>query len=120
MSCGGKSILLVLMPHHFNMKGGDGMANLHECCNEYACGKAVWQENNPGQMVPYCADTKCAANDGFWLAREHRENTCPQCGGPTDRKGDLCSASCEIAYGECPVCGAPSKGNRRCFFCSQD
>ena len=25
MSCGGKSISLVLMPHHFNMKGGDDM-----------------------------------------------------------------------------------------------
>lgn len=51
------------------------------------------------------------------IADDYPEH-CAQCGkGMYENPSGFCSVECESSYGECPDCGAPSKGNRVCFQC---
>lgn len=50
--------------------------------------------------------------DYLWLF-----DYCPVCGQEVDNASGFCSQECEQKYGECPKCGAPSRGNRVCCDC---
>lgn len=45
---------------------------------------------------------------------------CPVCGQEAGGFSVFCSDECEQKYGECPRCGAPSRGNRVCFDCREE
>jgi len=56
------------------------------------------------------------------LARRYKEGFCGQCGAELE-DGDqtgFCSARCEQRYGECPRCGAPSRGGKVCWDCREE
>lgn len=63
----------------------------------------------------------------FLLLRKRRkrqnpygEQECGYCKRPTDSISGFCSIECERRYGSCPLCGAPSRGNRLCWDCRQE
>lgn len=76
-----------------------------------------------GECTRQCSCFDCDAWEGKAAfiegAKLQAINKCGHCGAeiPEDEPSGFCSIDCELAYGECPDCGAPSKNNKQCYQC---